>query len=129
MPSSTTRLSCISFSSLLFPSISSFSSFFSYPSCSFSSFSSISEGLEGLQALSPLLQGPVGQVQGCLLTGLASSSTPPSTCFSFSSALLATSKNTAKRQNQNNDKTSKLFKKQNIHRFQKSTGFKIMTGF
>ena len=33
-----------------------------------------SGGLEGLQALPPDLQGPVGQAQGCVHTGLASSS-------------------------------------------------------
>ena len=34
-----------------------------------------SGGLEGLQALPPPLQGPGGQILGCLHTGLASSST------------------------------------------------------
>ena len=74
MPSSTTSLSCISSSSLLFPSVSSSSSsssFFSFPSSSFSPYLG---GFEGLQALPPLLQRPVGQVLGCLHTGQTSSS-------------------------------------------------------
>ena len=52
----------------------------------------------------------------------------PSTCFSSSSAILVDAENTAKRQNQNNGMTAMLPKNQNIYRFQKSTGFKIMTG-
>ena len=87
-PPSTSRLSYISSSSLLFPSISSSFSLFSFFSSSSSSFFSPSSpflhyippfpppsgSLESFQALPPRMQGPVGQALECLHTGLVSSS-------------------------------------------------------
>ena len=88
VPSSISRLSYISSSSLFFPSISSSFSSFSFFSLSSSSFFSSSSpflhytppfpppsvSLQSLRALPPRLQGPVGQALECLHTGLVFSS-------------------------------------------------------
>ena len=86
VPPSTSRLSYISSSSLIFPFISSSFSSFSFFSSSSSFFSSSSiflhypppflpptASLESLQALPPRLQLPVGQALECLHTSLVSS--------------------------------------------------------
>ena len=74
MPSSTTMLSYISSSSLLFPSITSLSSSSSFFSSPFSSFSPYFRRFVRPPGPRYLLQGPVEQALGFLHTDLALSS-------------------------------------------------------